>query len=897
MFKICKNGHKAEVLKKAIVCGKKGSFFYCSDVTVPRQADVVVIGGGISGCSLFYQLTKRGVKPILIERNKVTNGTTWHTGGLVWSLRPNDTDIEILSKTKEVLKNLEQETGVDPGFTNNGGIFIARNPERLEEYKRLHTLGHYFNIDSQLISPNEAHKLSPILDPKSFYGALYSPTDGYVDPTMYCNALIKGAIANGGQVFEKTSVTKIHTEESIQGLKKVVGIETNRGTIKTGTVVNAAGAWSRKIANMVGIEIPLTPMKHAYVITNTVEGARGSPSIRCHDSSLYFRPQGDSILFGGYEPNPVILKDVEDDFDFKLYELDKSVFETHWKHAVELCPSFEKAGIKSDVCGPEAFTPDHKPLVGEDPIVVGMYYNCGFNSLGMMFSGGVGDQLATWISQGRPDIDMHSFDIRRFSQHQKPDRAWVTETSHESYAKTYSIVYPHDQRLSGRNLRIDPFHEHLVASGAVMEEALGWERPAYFITEDRTAPLRGYDWYGNYDHVRNKDQRYEKELEKDLTFGFSKNIDLIQNEALAARSNVALFDLSCYTKMYLAGPDAEEAADWLFTTHLSQTPGKVSYTLSLNSKGGIESDVTVTTLEEGAGTLVGPILKGKGYYIVAGGLSGYQTKSHLRKQLFKKNFKSRITEITDRLGILSIQGPKSRELLQSVTESPITDEKFPMGMSHIIKINGHTCRAMRLSYVGELGFEVHIPYAHCVSVYHKIIDAGRGFDLKLAGFRAMDALSMEKGYHLQNKDIRIDDNPVEAGLQGFCRKDGQYQGKSVVERVKREGVLKKRCFFTLQDNVALYGLESIWRDDVVVGYLRRGNYGFALDSPIGIGYVRHPKGKPIDNEFLKTGEYQIEVRDKKYPATLYLKSPFDPTNQRLLGRYENQFEEQSHFED
>ncbi|KAH1022200.1 hypothetical protein HUJ04_011631 [Dendroctonus ponderosae] len=621
---------------------------HSGEVGLPRQADVVIVGGGIAGCSAFYQLTKRGVKPVLIEHNTLTNGTTWHTGGLVWSLRP----------------------------------------------------------------------------------------------------------------------------------------------------------------------------------------------------------QGDSILFGGYEGNPDILKQVPEDFSSKLFEMDKSIFEVHSQSAVELCPSFEQAGIKADVCGPESFTPDHKPLVGEDPIVVGLYYSLGYNSMGMMFSGGVSEQLSYWITQGRPDMDMHDFDIRRFSQRQKPDRAWVTETCHET-----SCTHTTNDCPAEINLRIDFFHEHFVASGAVMEEALGWERPAYFIQEDRTAPVRGYDWYGNYDHVRHTDQRYVKELEKDLTFGFSKNFDLIKSEALATRTNVGLFNLSCYTKMYLTGPDAEEAADWLFTNYLSQDPGRVSYTLSLNSKGGIESDVTVTTLEEGGGTLVGPILKGKGYYIVAGGPSGYQTKSHLRKQLFKKNFKSRISEITDRLGILSIQGPKSRELLQSVTESPITDEKFPLGMSHIIKINGKSCRAMRLSYVGEMG------------------------------------------YHLLNTDLRIDDNPVEAGLERFCRKDGQYQGKSIVEKVKQEGAKKKICFFTLQDNVALYGLKTIWRDDAIVGYLRRGAYGFALDSSIGLGYVRHPKGKSVDSEFLKTGEYHIEIRDKKYPATLYLNSPFDPKNQRLLGRYENQFEEQSHFKD
>ncbi|XP_030759999.1 sarcosine dehydrogenase, mitochondrial isoform X2 [Sitophilus oryzae] len=870
---------------------------YSNESSLPRQAEVVVIGGGVTGCSTFYHLTKRGIKPILLESNKITSGTTWHTGGLVWSLRPSDTDIQVLRRTKEILTELEKETEVDPGFINNGGIFIARNTERLEEYKRLHTLGHYFNIESQLISPKEAQKLCPILEPTSFYGALYSPTDGYIDPTLYTNALLKAATTNGGKVFENTIVTKLLTEETSQGLKKIVGVETNKGTIKTNTIVNSAGAWGRKISNMVGIEIPIQPMKHSYVITHTIEGARNCASIRCHDSSLYFRPQGDSILFGGYEVNPVILKEVPDDFDFKLFELDKSIFESHWKKATELCPIFTKVGIKSDVCGPESFTPDHKPLVGEDPIVVGMYHNVGYNSLGIMLSGGVGEQLSYWIANGRPDWDMHSFDIRRFSQKQKPDIAWVKETSHEAYAKTYNIVYPYDQKLSGRNLRIDPFHEHLVASGAVMEEALGWERPAYFIKEDRTAPVRGYDWYGNYDHVVNTDQRYVKELEKDLTFDFSRNHDIIKEEALAARTNVALFNLSCYTKMYLAGPDAEEAADWLFTTHLSDKAGKVHYTLSLNSRGGIESDVTITTLEEGGGTLVGPILKGKGYYIVAGGQSGYHTKCHLRKQLYKKNFKSRLSEITDRLGILSIQGPQSLELLQSITESPITHDRFPPGMSHIIKINKHNCRAMRISYIGEMGFELHIPYASCVNVYNKIIEAGKGFDLTLAGFRALDALSLEKGYHLLHQDIRIDDNPVESGLLQFCRRDGQYQGKSIVEKIKQEGVTKRRCFFTLEDNVALYGLETIWRDDKVVGFLRRGNYGFSLDCPIGVGYVKHPKGKPVENEFLLTGDYQIEVRDKKYPATLYLSSPFDPTNQRLYGKYENQFEEQSHFED
>ncbi|XP_072386049.1 sarcosine dehydrogenase, mitochondrial [Diabrotica undecimpunctata] len=875
-----------------ITCANKK--YFSNEGDLPKQADVVVVGGGVIGSSILYHLSKLGVNAILLEKNKITSGTTWHSGALVWSLRATDVDNMMLKKTRELLAGLEAETGVNPGWIQSGGIFIARTPERLEEYKRFHTLGHLLNIESHIISPTEANKLASILDPKSFYGALWSPSDGHCDPSMYCAALIKGAKNRGAQVFEDTAVTKVLTVPTPNNEKKVTGVETSKGVIKTNIMVNAAGAWARQITQMVDLDIPLTPMKHAYVVTGSIPSVKGTPSIRDHDGNLYFKSQGDSIVFGGYEPNPEILQELPDD-KFHLYELDMSLFDQHWKHACELCPEFEKAGIKSDICGPESFTPDHKPILGEDPKCVGLFHANAFNSLGIMLSGGVGDQMANWIVSGRPNLPLYAYDIRRFTPVQRQDRAWVLERTHEGYAKTYSITYPQDQPFAGRNHRTDQFHEALVASGAVMEEALGWERPSYFV-KDRTAPVKPYDWYGYYDHVLNTDTRYKKELESELTYGFSRSHDLVKEEALAARNNVAMFDLTCYAKMYLAGPDAEEAADWLFTANVDREPGSIIYTCSLNSRGYVESDVTVIPLEEGAGTLVGPILKGKGYYIVAGAKSGYQTKAHFRKQLYKKNFKSLVTEMTNRIGILSIQGPKSGELLQSITEFPITNEKLPFGMSKIFKINGHTCRVLRISYIGELGYEIHIPLASCIPVYNKIMEAGRGFDLKHAGFKALESLSLEKGYHLLNHDLRLDDNPIEAGLGAFCRKDGQYLGKQAVEKFK-QGVTKRRVFFTLQEPVAIYGNETIWRDDVIVGILRRGDYGFSLDSTIGTGYVEHPKGKVIDNEFLKNGTYHIEVRNKKYPASLYLRSPFDPKNLRLKGIYDNQLEEQSHFED
>nr|CAH7760943.1 unnamed protein product [Callosobruchus chinensis] len=867
-----------------------------SDTSLPKQADVVIVGGGASGCSTWYHLCKKGIRAVLLEKNTIASSTTWHSGSIVWSLRPNDVDIEMMQKTRKLLANLEQETGVDPGWKSSGGLFIARTKERLEDYKRSHTLGHYFNIESHLISPNEAQKLCPTLDPKAFCGALWSPGDGCADPSMYCAALAKGATKLGGQLFENTPIVKILTEPTPNNEKKIIGVETEKGSIKTSNLVLAAGVWSRLLVQKIGLDIPVTTIKHTYLTTGNVPEAKDTPCIRDHDGKLYFRPQNGEVVLGGYEPNPDIIKELGKDHQFSLYEVDKNIVEGHWKNALQLCPSLEKAGIKSSKCGPELFTPDHKPIMGEDPKCVGLFHCSGFNSLGVMMSGGVGEQTAAWVTLNRPELPLFAYDIRRFTMPQRRDRAWVIETCHESYASTYNVNYPNHQPLAGRNLKIDAFHEALVASGAVMEQASGWERPAYFV-KDRTVPVRGYDWYGYYGHVDNEDKRYERELEGDMTFDFSRHHDIIKEEAIAARENVALFNMSSFIKMYLTGPDAREAADWLFTANVDQEPGSVHYTCTLNSRGGVEADVMVVPLEEGVGTLVGPILKGKGYYIVGEAKAGYQTKAHFRKQLYRKNFKSLVTEMTAKIGILSLQGPKSGELLQAVTEFPITDEKLPYEMSRLVKIANQTVRVMRVSYIGELGYEIHIPQDSCIQVYNKILEAGKGFDLKHAGFRAFNALSCEKGHHMVNHDLRIDDNPVEAGLERLCRKDGQYQGKLAVERLKQEGLKKRRVFFTIDQPVAVFGFESIWRDDQVVGYLRRGNYGFSLDTSIGIGYVCHPKGKVVDNEFLKSGTYQIEVRNKKYPATLYLNSPFDPKHNRVYGRYESDFQEQAHFED
>lgn len=355
---------------------------------------------------------------------------------------------------------------------------------------------------------------------------LFLQKDGVVDPAMLCTALTRAASKNGGKVFEQTPVLDLEVGQNILGHSDVRGVVTPYGTIKTNTVINATGVWGEDIGEKYGIKLPLIPMRHAYVVSETIPGVQGLPNVRDHDYSMYFRIQGQSICMGGYENNPILLEKVPEDFHFGLYDLDWSVFETHIQGAVKLCPEFGKRGIKSTVCGPESFTPDHKPLMGPDPRLSGLFHSCGFNSAGMMLGGGCAEQLAEWVINGRPSLHMFNYDIARYTDNQRTDREWAIARSHESYAKNYSIVFPNDQPLAGRNFTQDPMQRQLVADGAVMEEKQGWERPGYYIRGDTTT-VQPYDWYGNYGHNKNADTKYEELLKKEYRFGFSENHNLV----------------------------------------------------------------------------------------------------------------------------------------------------------------------------------------------------------------------------------------------------------------------------------------------------------------------------------------------------------------------------------
>jgi len=872
-----------------------------SERTLPEEADVVIVGGGSLGCQTLYHLAKMGVtNTLLLEKDQLTAGTTWHTAGLVWNLRPNDTEIQLLTHTRDVIEGLEQETGIDPGWINNGGLFIANNKERLEEYKRLQTIGKVFGVESYVLSPEETKRLYPLMNVDDIYGTLYSPKDGTIDPHGLCTALTRFATRAGAKVVENCSVTDILTSPNSFGTTKVSGVVTKQGTVKTQCLINCTGAWANYISDMVGVSTPLVAMQHAYVVTEKIPGIENMPNVRDHDASVYLKLQGDALQVGGYEYNPVFIenngiKRIPKDFAFGLYELDYDVFGVHIEGAVNRVPSLEQVGIKSTVCGPESFTPDHKPIMGEDPNVRGFFHGVGFNSAGMMLGGGCGQQLARWAIHGRPSLDMYGYDVRRFCPEVSKDRIWVDERSHEAYAKNYAMVFPHDEPLAGRNRKKDPLHNLLESAGCVYQERFGWERPGWFST-NAPSPVKPYDWYGAYGHHLDEEYGYRERLTLDYTFDHPEIEENIRHECLATRTTAALFNMSYFGKFYLTGPDAQAAANWVFSAPMDGIEGKTVYTCMLNKDAGIEADLTVSMIQSGTGTSsADPKFSGRGFYIAAAGGAAFQNFAHIQQTLQDKGFNVNLEDRSHEMGMLSLQGPASRDILAKLTDTPLDNSSFPFSTNKMIEMAGHQVRALRVSFVGEMGWELHIPKDTCVPVYLALAEAGKEFGLVNAGYRAIDSLSIEKGYPHWHQEVRMDDSPLEAGLLFTCKlkTDTDFLGRAALEEKRKIGARKKKVCFTVDDEVCLLGLEAILRDGEYVGHIRRGDHAHFLEKEVGYGYVSRPDGGKVTAGWLAEGTYQLESRGRTYQATLHSKTPFDPRNDRIQGQYSSPVEQEA----
>lgn len=859
---------------------------------LPTKADAVVIGGGSIGTAVHYHLAKMGYSTVLLEQNQLTSGTTWHSAGMLWRLRPNDTDIELNAYTRELLQQLEAETET-AAWHENGGLFIAKDAERLAEYERLAEMGNVYSIESTVVAPEHIQDIHPLLATDDVVGALYSPTDGTIDPTGAVTAYSRGAKAAGGLVFENTEVAAIHTKPGRHG-DVVTGLTTTCGhKIETDVVVNAAGAWANAVSEMVCAPLPLLALKHAFVLTESIEGVhKDLPNVRDHDLSIYLKTQGDSLAVGGYEQNPEFLARLDPEFSFGLYELDWDTFDQNFQGHLRRCPLLETTGIQSTICGPESFTPDHKPLCGPQPGVDGFFQACGFNSMGMMLGGGIGREVAHWIDTGSASVDMFSFDVARFHPTTVADPAWVQDRTHESYAKTYAVVFPHDEPLAGRNRMQSPLHETLVRKGCVYQSRHGGERPGWFA--DEAAPTALYDFYGAYadegtgwrlgpgrdDVPAGSDGRYLQQIEGELTFQWPASSGKVREECLAARHGAAIFDQTSFGNFIVEGPEAEAAVQWVCGADIaSKGVGDVSYTVLCNANGGVEADLTVAP--------IGP----NRYYFVGGGQTVTKDYNWIRNAI--AGYDCVIRNISDETAVVSIQGPHSKRILEQLVQPGALE--MPFSSLREIDVAGTPVQCLRLTFVGELGYELHCPRQSVLHIYNSLWEvagpysAATSVPVRDAGYRAMDSLSAEKSFRHWHADLSNRDTPFEASIGftvlGKLKTDVPFLGREALERHRTRGLGRRLVCLTVDDrSVMLHGAETLHRDGVCVGLVKSAAYGYHIGASIAHGYAERPAsldGRITMLKWISTGTWEIGDRGVRHPATYHARAPYDPKMERL----------------
>ena len=832
-----------------------------------NKADVVVLGGGISGASTLYHLAKKGItNTVLIEKHQITSGTTWHSAGLFWSCRPNDIDIEIGQETRDLASNiLENETGINTGWNNNGGLFLANSNERLNEYKRMHTLAKFYGIESHILNKGEIKDLYPLMNVDDLVGGLYSPTDGTIEPDGITRAYCKGATNLGASIIEDCTV-----EDIMVNNKQVTGVKTSKGMILTQNVVNCMGVWSKELCNRINVNVPLYSMKHAYIVSDKINGIENTPNVRDHDLSIYFKLQGDKICLGGYETNPLFWK--PDNFPFSLFELDWDIFDQHIVNHIHRLPIIENTGIVSTVCGPESFTPDHKPLLGETPEVKGLYLNCGHNSLGITASAGCGKEVANWIIDGYPEKDMFNYDINRFHNSYTNNEKWIKNSSHEAYTKNYNVVWPHDEYLSGRNLLIDPLHNTLSDKGAFFGSSGGIERPLYFNKDDGPFKMNKYNCDDNSDN-----SSYYQELTNYYTFDWPQNQIHTRKEHLACRNNTVLFNQSSFGKFLLDGKDSEKVLELLSTNNMDKGIGSTVYTVMCNKNGGIETDMTVSHIGENK------------FYLVIGSKFNQYGFSWIDKFIKNNRFDCQLTDVTFDFGVISIMGRDSRNILETISDTSFDPNDFKFSSNKLINFNKNKdlIRAIRITYVGELGWELHIPEHLCDHIYNLLHVVGSKYDISDAGYNAIESLSMEKSYRHWHSDIRSDDTPIEAGLDFICKlkNNKEFIGRDIIENQKKNGLTKKLICLTLNDNIPIHGNELIYRNNECVGYVRRANYSFCNEKPVCYGYIYSKDDEIINSDYLNNSKFQLEIMNQLYDANYEKKPIFDPKNNRIKGIY------------
>ena len=809
---------------------------------IQDKAKVVIIGGGVIGCSVAYHLSKLGWSDVvLLERKQLTSGTTWHAAGLIGQLRASANMTKLAKYTQELYFDLEKETGVSTGFKRVGSISVALTNERMEELKRSAAMARAFGVDVEEISPREIQKRYPHINLERVVGGVFLGKDGQGDPANIALALAKGARQLGAKIHERVTVKKVFKNQN-----KVTGLEWidqngDRGHIACEEIVNCAGMWGHSVGKMLGANIPLHACEHFYIVTEPIAELAQLPVLRVPDECAYYKEDAGKMLLGAFEPNakPWGMSGISDDFEFDQLPEDFEHFEPILKMAINRLPMLEKAGIHTFFNGPESFTPDDAYHLGRTPEMENVWVAAGFNSIGIQSAGGAGMALAQWMQDKEKPFDLGDVDISRMQPFQG-NKKYLFERSKETLGLLYADHFPFRQKESARGVRRTPFHEHLKSKGAVFGEVAGWERANWFSFDGQHDEYV-YSW---------KRQNWFENSAK---------------EHMAVRENVGLYDMSTFGKIRVEGEDAERFLNYLCGANLSVDIGKIVYTQFLNSKGGIEADVTVTRLSE---TI---------YLIVTPAATRLADETWLRRN--QKDYNVVITDITAAEGVLALMGPNSRALLSSVSPNNFDNEINPFGTAQVIEIGMGLARAHRVSYVGELGWELYISSDQCAHIFETIIDAGSDHDLKLCGMHMMDSCRIEKAYRHFGHDITCEDHVLEAGL-GFAVDTDKpdFIGKKAVIDKREVGLEKRLVQFQLTEpEPLLYHNEPIIRDGEIVGYISSGNYGHKLGGAIGMGYIPCEGESP---EELLSSKFEIDVSGAICAAKASLKPLYDPLSKR-----------------
>ena len=810
----------------------------------PKQAQAVIVGGGIIGCSTAYHLAKLGWEVVLLERHKLTSGSTFHAAGLVGQLRSNANITRLLGYSVELYQGLEAETGLATGWKMNGGLRLACNAERWEELRRQATTARSFGLEMELLSPKEAQELWPPMRVDDVIGAAFLPTDGQANPSDITQSLARGARMAGARIIEQCKVLSVDVDRGV-----IRGVETTKGRIETPVVIACAGQWTRAFAKPLGVNVPLVSVEHQYMVTEPIAGLpAGLPTLRDPDRLTYYKEEVGGLVMGGYEPNPKLWaqEGIPPGFHFSLLDSDFEHFEPLMKLALGRVPALETAGVRELVNGPESFTPDGNFILGEAPELRNFFVGAGFNAFGIAAGGGAGMALAEWVATGAPPFDLWPVDIRRFGAPHLDDD-WIARRSYEAYGRHYAMAWPAEEYESARPLRRSPLYERLRARGAVFGEKLGWERPNWFAD-----PAAG-------------------EEPRDIpTFGRPNWHDAVGRAHRAGREAAVLFDQTSFAKFILKGPDAEAVLNRIAANDVSGPAGRITYTQMLNARGGIECDLTCVRLAEDE------------YYIVTG--TGFATHDFdwIARHI-PEGAGAQLVDVTSANAVLSLMGPKARAILSAVTRDDVSNAAFPFASARRIGIAGCPALALRITYVGELGWELHLPMDCALTVYDALHDAGASHGLVDAGYRTIETMRLEKGYRAWGSDIGPDHTPDEAGLGWAVKlnKGCDFIGRAAVEAQRRAGVKKLLAGFLAPPEAVLHGRETIFRNGRRVGWLTSGGFGHTLGRAIGYGYVRNPEG--VDADFVLGGDYELEVATERVPCEVSLKPFYDPAMQRVKG--------------